>query len=86
MNGSMTAAGLFGCPPVEQQFATTGPAAVTQHMATPADGLSGWSALVHPDNPLFWIGVLGIVTVGLGSLAGRVRLGPASAAVKVGKG
>lgn len=79
----MTAAGMFGCEPMT---ATLGPAAVTQQMATPADGLSGWSALVHPDNPLFWVAAIGLVTLGFGALAGRVRLGPASASVKVGKG
>lgn len=83
MNSSMTAEGLFGTPPM---VATMGPAAPTQQMGTSADGLSGWTGLIHPDNPLFWIGGLIVVTVGLASVAGRVRLGPASAAVKVGKG
>lgn len=83
MNSSMSASAQYGCAPMT---ATLGPAAVTQQMGTSGDGLSGLPALVHPDNPLFWVGVLLIGVVGLGSVAGRVRLGPASAAVKVGKG
>ena len=82
MNGGMTAEGLFGCAPMT---ATLGTAAPTQHMASASDGLSGWTALVHPDNPLVWLGGIILVTVGLAGVAGRVKLGPASAAVQVGK-
>lgn len=83
MNSSLSSTSMYGCAPMT---ATLGPAAVTQHMATTGDGLSGLSALVHPDNPLVWVGILLAATVGLGSLAGRVRLGPASAALNLGKG
>lgn len=82
MNSSMSSTNLYGCAPMT---ATLGPAAVTQQMATTSDGLSGLAGLVHPDNPLVWVGLLLVATVGLGSLAGRVRLGPASAAVNLGK-
>lgn len=77
-----TAAAQYGCAPM---MPTAGPAAVTQQMGSAGDRLSGWSALVHPDNPLLWFGGLLAVTFGLAGVAGRVRLGPASAGVKVGK-
>jgi hypothetical protein len=46
---------------------------------------SGWRALVNPDNPLFWAGVLILATVGAAGVAGSARLGPARIAAGVGK-
>jgi hypothetical protein len=76
-----TAESLYGSTP---QAPSYGIAAPTQGMATPGDGLSGWPSLVHPNNPLFWVGVFLIAGVGLGALAGSARLGPAKVSASVG--
>jgi hypothetical protein len=38
----------------------------------------------HPDNPLFWIGVLGATTFGLMAFSTNVRVGNARAGLAVG--
>ena len=39
----------------------------------------------HPDNPLFWFGVLGAVTFGLIGASTAVRVGPFKGAIAAGK-
>jgi hypothetical protein len=66
------------------------PAAVVSSSPLPGvtgdDFGSGWRALVNPDNPLFWAGVLVLVTVGAASVAGSARLGPIRVSAGAGKG
>lgn len=76
-----TAESLYGSTP---QAPSYGIAAPTQGMATTDNGLSGWSALISPKNPLFWAGVLLVAGVGLGAIAGSARIGPAKVSASVG--
>jgi len=82
---TMTAATQYGCPPAT---ASMGPAAVTETMATGTSSgyASGLRSLADPTNPFLWLAGIVAATVGLIAVSGRVRLGPASAAVAVGKG
>lgn len=61
-------------------------AAPTQHMASD-DTVGGWKGLVDfRSNPLPWIGVLMLVTVGAIGAAGSVRLGRAKLSGSIGEG
>jgi hypothetical protein len=62
-----------GQPSVELS-AVPSPAVNAAHEAAP------W----HPDNPLFWFGVLGAATFGLMAFSTSVRVGKATAVVAVG--
>lgn len=76
-----TAQSVYGMTP---QAPSYGVAAPTQDMAVdPIPG--GWRRLVTPDNPLFWAGVLILVTLGAAGVAGSVRLGRAQLAVDLDK-
>lgn len=46
---------------------------------------SGWRAMVNPNNPLFWAGVLILATVGAAGVAGSAKLGPVRISGGVGK-
>lgn len=58
--------------------------AETAHMA-PSAIPAGLAGLVSPRNPLMWLGVILLATVGAAGLAGSVRLGPARLSGSVGK-
>jgi hypothetical protein len=68
-----TAASVYGATP---QAPSYGVAAPTQAMATD-DIATGWRGLLDPANPLFWFGVVLLVTFGAAGAAGSVRLGRA---------
>lgn len=73
-----TAQDLYGSTPQAPSYSPHMGAAPTQQMGThDADLMTGWKGLVDPGNPLFWLGVVLVVTVGLGGVAGSVRLGRA---------
>lgn len=69
-----TAQSLYGVTPQAPSYGQV--AAPTQHMATD-DIASGWRGLVDPRNPLMWVGVVLLITVGAAGVAGSVRLGRA---------
>jgi hypothetical protein len=71
---------MYGISP---QAPSYGVAAPTQHMGSD-DISSGWRALVDPHNPLFWLGVIGATTLGLGAFASNVRVGRSVFKVSVG--
>lgn len=48
-------------------------------------GLHDASPLWHPDNPMFWIGVAVLATVGLIGSTVRVKAGPIRAGASIGK-
>jgi len=74
------AASVYGTSP--QMPSMTGLAAPTTRMGT--DSLvTGWRGLLHPDNPLFWLGGIVAVTLGLIGVSGSVRLGRARIAASV---
>lgn len=81
---SFTAQGLYGATPQAPSYAPT--AAPTQAMAYTDDLRSGLAGLVDPANPLFWFGVVLLVTVGAAGAAGSVRLGKAKISASVDKG
>ncbi len=60
--------------------ATTGLTAIP----TPRAGAAAVSNPLHPDNPLFWFGILGAATFGLMAFSTSVRVGKATASVAVG--
>lgn len=62
---------VYGATP---QTPSYGVAAPTAGMATD-DITSGWKGLIDPANPLMWIGVILLVTVGAAGVAGSARLG-----------
>lgn len=76
------AASLYGATPQAPSYAPGVAAAPTQRMGT-GDLTTGWKGLFDPGNPLFWVGVVLLVTVGAGGVAGSVRLGRAKFAGSV---
>lgn len=68
---------------IQPQMPAAGLAKPTQHMATD-DIAGGLRGLVDPNNPLFWLASIVLVTVGAAGFAGSVRLGRATAKVSVG--
>lgn len=74
--------GVYGCQPVMPSAALAAP---TQTMATD-NTRGGWRALVDPANPLFWVGVIAVVTFGFAGVAGSVRIGGAKASVDLDRG
>ena len=77
----MTAANIYGTAPT---FIGSVPAQTAMD-ATDSIGSGGWKSLTKPSNPVFWFGVVLLVTVGAAGLAGSVRLGPASIKANIGK-
>lgn len=75
-----TAESVYG---VQPQMPSMGIAAPTQQMATD-DLKGGIRALVDPNNPLFWLAGLVLVTMGMAGAAGSVRLGRAKVSVAAG--
>lgn len=61
-----------------------GVAAATEPLATGTDGLGGWRTLVDPRNPLAWLGLFILATVGFASVAGSARVGSAKVSASVG--
>lgn len=76
------AASVYGA--TAQAPSLVGPAAPTQRMGTDTI-MNGWKGLLHPDNPLFWLGVVLAVTVGAIGVSGSVRLGKAKVAASLDK-
>lgn len=74
---SWLAQDLYGSTPQAPSYSPHNGAAPTQQMGTTAGLRTGWMGLIDPGNPLFWLGVVLVVTVGLGGVAGSVRLGRA---------
>lgn len=56
----------------------------TAYMA-PSPVPSGLTGLVNPRNPLAWLLLIGLATVGAAGVAGSVRLGPAKLSGAMGK-
>ncbi len=54
-------------------------------VATPRAGAATAAQPWHPDNPLFWFGVIAATTFGLAAFSTNVRVGNARAGVSVGK-
>jgi len=77
---SFYARDIYGSTPVTLPVAQTGVA-----ISATDDLPDGWRTLLSPKNPLFWIGMIGLATVGAAGLAGSVRLGPAKVSGSVGK-
>ena len=51
------------------------------------DSVTGWKGLLDfRNNPLPWVGVVLLVTIGAGSVAGSVRLGRAKLSASLGQG
>lgn len=82
MLNNMTAATLYGTAPQGPAYGSMAP---TQVMGT--DTLAtGVRALVDPQNPLMWFGVILLVTLGAAGVSGNVRLGRAKLAASLDKG
>lgn len=67
-----TAQSVYGTSPQAPSIV----AAPTQPMGLD-DMANGWRGLIDPRNPLTWLGVVLLVTVGAAGVAGSVRLGRA---------
>jgi len=52
---------------------------------TPSEGAAAVGNLWHPDNPLFWVAVIGAVTFGLMAFSTTVRVGKGTASLSLGK-
>jgi hypothetical protein len=78
-----TAGTLFGA----SVQVPTSAAGVSHSIAAmgPDSDKRGWRAMLDPDNPLFWAGLVILVTFGAAGGAGSVRLGGAKASASVGK-
>lgn len=57
-------------------------------LSTPSEGAAAAAKLLHPDNPLFVLGVLGALTLGFAafSTSGSVRVGKTKVAGSLGVG
>lgn len=76
-----TAASTYGIGAQGPSYVAAAP---TQDMA-PDPFSGGWRRLVDPNNPLFWAGVVILVTLGAAGLAGSVRLGKARLTAELGQ-
>lgn len=82
---------MWAAQPPENKYG--GAFVSTQHKATDASPLPGVAGPVpssatsalSPHSPLFWVGALAAVSVGLMAYSTTVRVGPVSASVKAGK-
>lgn len=77
-----TAHSVYGTTPQAPSYGVN--AAPTQTMATD-DIASGWKGLIDPHNPLVWFGAVLVITVGLASAAGSVRLGRTKLSASIGQ-
>ena len=71
MTSTFSTYALTGLAPVESNY-TRG--SMEAGATADHDGLSG---ILHPDNPLLWVGVILGVTFGLVGVSGSARLGKA---------
>lgn len=55
-------------------------------VAGPSPKASGTDKLIHPNNPLFWVGIVLAGAVGLAAVSTTVRVGPLKASASVGDG
>lgn len=55
-------------------------------VAGPALAAKGSASPVHPNNPLFWVGVVLAGAFGLAAVSTTVRVGPVKASASVGHG
>lgn len=78
-----SAAEIYGCAPVEPSPVST-VGRETAYMS-PSIVPSGVTGLLNPRNPLTWLAILALATVGAAGVAGSVRLGPARLSGAVGK-
>jgi hypothetical protein len=79
----MTPAGMFNLTPAVPAHARADGAPRPLALATGPgvdDGAPAW----HPDNALFWFGVLAAATLGLIGASTSFRVGPAKVAAAVG--
>lgn len=78
-----TSAGLYGTSP---QAPLGGVASVTQPMGVYSQGAAqGYKSMLDPHNPIMWLGVFLLATVGAAGISGSARLGPARVSGGVGK-
>lgn len=78
-----TAAQLYGTTP---QVPINGSTTPTQPLGVYGMGHAhGYRSLVDPHNPITWLGVFLLATVGLAGVSGSARLGPAHASAGIGK-
>jgi hypothetical protein len=80
MNSAFSVQSMYGAPPSNPNY---GVAAPTQQMGT-SDIQTGLTGLIDPSNPLTWLGVILLITVGAAGAAGSVRLGKATVKASVG--
>lgn len=45
----------------------------------------GFAGLLHPDNPMFWLGGIVAVAFGLAGISGGLRIGKGRAKISIGK-
>lgn len=72
---------IYGMTPQAPSYQAA--ATPTQGMAIDSGVRMGWRGLLDWNNPLFWVGVVLVVTFGAAGAAGSVRLGRARLAVDV---
>lgn len=79
----MNPADMFGLQAGGVRTPASGPPALAKTAGTGALDQANppWS----PDNPLFWFGVLLVVTIGAAAVNASVRIGPITTAIKAGK-
>jgi hypothetical protein len=78
--GPLMGAEKWGIP---NNPASNAPSALSAMPAPSAQGAAA-AKLLNPENPLFWFGALGVVTVGLMAFSTTVRVGKTSANLTVG--
>jgi hypothetical protein len=79
MNSALSVHALTGLSPVESNYVAHGPTQQIGH------GDHDSAGLFHPDNPLFWFGVVLAASFGLIGVSGSVKLGRAKASAGIGK-
>ena len=72
----------FGISP---RVATTSAPTELHSIATPSKAGADQARLLSPENPLFWFGVLGLVTFGAMAFSTEAHVGPIKGALSVGK-
>lgn len=80
-----TSQSLYGMGSASPVMDPVGAAPTQTMMPVTGDFGDGYKSLVNPRNPLFWFGVVLVVTVGAAGVAGTVRVGPARVSGSVGK-
>ena len=74
---------VYGSPQLPAAARAVEPAPISQ--SSTDDLGNGARALLNPNNPLFWFGLLLAGTLGLVGVSGAARLGPARVAAGVGR-